>query len=222
MTPLKFDELSRWFQLLAKKQLNAYRKKGGADAQLGDGWLSLLKDAYEDSTKNAIKSFTKTGASTRLDRHKIAAALLMAILRAQPFILPSHASAVPSRYREATALLAIEIGCIVILLFGITEANLTTNPDLAKVYDGSLPDRMFDLPTGNGDGNYISQLVKAINFARQADGPIPDGYALLLSHVYFLLQCLFERNRCQQLKINPLGPSMNLAERMRAIEALPG
>ncbi len=220
MTPPKFDELSECFTELAQKELDKFQKENQAQFSLASDWLIKLQHAYEAQTKSALKSYTKTGPSGKLDRHKVAAALLMATMYAQPFKLQPGESPLTNRCREANVFLAVEIGCLVILLFGITEANLTENSDLGSVYASSDYEALFDLQTGNGDGNYLSQLVKAINVARRGDNPVPEGYALLLSHIYFLLQRSFERIQCERLGIAPNGESMDLHQRMLRIEAL--
>ena len=220
MTPPTFDVLAGFFAKLADEQERKLKALNpGIDFRLGPNWLRSLRMAYEDETKNAIKCYTKSGSSTRLDRHKIAAALVMATLRTIPFGLLKQDDQASHRCREANVFLAIDIGCIVIVLFGIVEARDTANADLGKVY-GDTASQLFAIATGNGDGDYRSQLVKAINFARQAEGPIPDGYALLLAHIFFLLQCAFERRQCLKHAIDPDDDSMNLAARMVRIDAL--
>lgn len=221
MNPPTFEVLAKVFAKLAAEQEQKLKKglHPDIDFRLSPNWLQSLRTAYEDQTKNAIKGYTRAGSSTRLDRHKIAAALVMATLRTVPFGLLKQDDQASHRCREANVFLAIDIGCIIIILFGIVEAKETSNIDLGKIY-GDTSSQLFAIATGNGDGDYRSQLVKSINFARQADGPIPDGYALLLAHIYFLLQCAFERRQCLKHNIDPDSESMNLTTRMMKIDAL--
>lgn len=218
----KFEALSVWFRELADSERNALIKRlpAGTQVDLAPNWLKSLHEAYEDDTKKVIKSQTKGGESARLDRHKVAAALALATLRAQPFFVRGGVSEQTSRTREANVFLGLEVGCIVVLLFGITEANLTENADLSRIYRDVDHTSLMAVPTGNGDGTYLNQLVKAVNFARRDTGPVPNGYSLLLSHIYFLLQCAFERRQCAALDIAPEGDSMNLKVRMDRIDAL--
>jgi hypothetical protein len=220
MTPPTFSFLCRFFEQLANDQLVEY-KKFSSKAALRSGWLKDLHKIYEEQTKPAIKKVTTEGNNALLDRHKVAAAMVMGVLRSQPFVEPSSCDAIPHRYWEATTILAVGVGAVIVLLFGVAEANDTNNADLAAIYGDEVDTDLLGIATGNGDGSYENQLVKAISFARRGGQSVPDGYALLISHIFFLAQGMFERRRCGVLKIDPDGSSMNLRDRMKRIETLP-
>lgn len=213
MTPLKFEELANFICRFGQKIVGRYSK---TECQLSlDGkWADRLRDDYETAIKPDIKNRTRDGSYSRLDRHKVAAALMLSIIKSQPLCAPAD-KAIPHRVREANISFAIEIGCMVVFLFGLTEAKQTKNLALAKIYAEGMGD-FASLPTGNGDGEYIDQLVKAVRDAQDRNGLFFSEF--LVSHIFFLIQLFFEQNRCRKLNIDPAD--IDLKARGEAIDAL--
>lgn len=143
---------------------------------LRDAWASRIEDNYDECRRNirsAMLSQFLPDPSLRIDRHKVAASVAWAILRAIPFTFAGNAIG----GRLATEHLAFYAAIAVVASFGRSEAEKAGNTSLAVLY--AAPFR-FPLST---DGPYTEHTLKMLYQAR------PDGLnPFMMSNLLFVIE----------------------------------
>ncbi|HEX5338661.1 MAG TPA: hypothetical protein VFW53_09505 [Gallionella sp.] len=194
MSPEKFNEIAETIEDFGNAWIqNAADKKDGGSLQWDSMWKNNIRDIYENDIKKEIKLLSDEQEQGFLDRHKIAAAMFIAILRKEPLIA-KWGSKTCLEIRDANLLLAIETGGLILFAFGYTEAQLTNNSALKKIYDSEVGFQ-FPFPC-NGDSSYPAHLANTLRIVNKKSEP------LWMAQLFFLLQRHFEISRAYELSIS--------------------
>jgi hypothetical protein len=209
MTPKKFEEIAENIKDIGDGWISyVTNQKNVGSLEWAKGWQFAIRDSYETTFKPSLKFMSVDDDRGFLDRHKIAAALFLAVIQKQPLI-SKFGEKDCLTVRDANMLLAVEAGGLILFAFGLTEATLTTNPTLKKIYD---PEQGFVFPPPcNGNRTYPEHFANTLRLINQQAQPF------LMSHIFFLLQRHFEAWRALELDIQALD-ELDHEARRKAIE----
>lgn len=207
MTPAKFDEIAENIRDFGDAWIKYVETlKGAGRLTWAPNWVAAIRDSYESKYRPELKLMSCDDDKGFLDRHKIAAALTLSVIRSAPLVA-SFGERDCLTVRDANTLLALDAGAVILFGFGLAEAALTGNDALKRIYD---PAYGFDFPEpGNGNLTYQEHFA---NTLRQTNASIQP---FMMSHLYFLLQRRFEAQRALELKIHPA--EFDPAERREAL-----
>jgi hypothetical protein len=149
-------------------------------------WDARLHKEY-DAIRMDVRKDMALGSEHRIDRHKIAAAVALAILRVQPLEIAKGAPAIPREARYANEILAITAGVRITQDFMFYDYKLTGYADDDKTQRAVA--QFVWPPATDGQESYLCQFVKELRYT-VAKGTC-DPY--LLAHVFFLLEA-YHRN----------------------------
>lgn len=208
MKPAKFDEIAENIEELGNAYIGfAASHQDQGTLRWDQGWRDKLRSSYEQEIKPSLKMLSADDEHGFVDRHKIAAALALAVIRRQPLIA-SFGNQESKLVREANRLLSVDTGALVLFAFGAEESALTNNAGLAQIYDSASG---FEYPApGNGDTDYRLHFCQTLRLVNQTIHP------LLFAHVFFLLQRHFEAWRAAELRID-IG-ALDPVARRKALE----
>lgn len=153
----KFQELE-WTILspLATKLTNLW-----PGLSLKTNWSNRIEEQYEEARRLIRGAMRRDGIpddEIRIDRHKVGAALIWAILRALPFSYDGKT--IGGRF--SNEYLAFHSAIAVVVSFGKTEANKAGNQALAAKYAAT-----FQFPIANHDATYVEHTMKLLYNSRQ-------------------------------------------------------
>lgn len=170
MTDQKFAELLS----LAERIGNAQISKSNFEIDWKTGWKNRLKQHYE-SSKAEAKTHTRN-ADDLLDRHKVAALMMIAIIRSDPFEMLKPA--VTPRNREARFWLAYAMGMVIVRRWILADIKDGIEKTPIEMHQGAI-----HVPsTMNGDGAYDQQTVRGLYQANKANRLDP----FLLANILFM------------------------------------
>lgn len=195
MSPEKFGEIAENISDFGDGWIEYVRTlKDAGTLSWIPNWQAAVRSAYESKFRPDLKLMSCDDDKGFLDRHKIAAALTLAVMYASPL-----KSAFGERdcltVRDANMLLALDTGGVILFGFGLAEANLTGNKALQRIYDSAVG---FDFPApGNGNRTYQEHFANTLRLNNAVIQPF------MMSHLYFLLQRHFEVQRALSLGLHP-------------------
>jgi hypothetical protein len=162
------------------------RKQYSPSADIGwcVHWDTRIRDEY-DGIRMDVRKDMALGDEHRIDRHKIAAAVALAILRVKPLEPAKDAPAIPREARYANEILAITVGVRITQDFMSYDYKLAGDDDKTQhaVAQFVWP------PATDGQESYLRQFVKELRHT--VTKGTCDPY--LLAHVFFLLEA-YHRN----------------------------
>lgn len=170
MTDEKFATLLSFVERLG----NAYVSKSKSEIDWTPGWKDRLKQHYE-SSKAEAKTHTRN-ANDLLDRHKVAALMMIAIIRSDPF--QTLKPAVSPRSSKARFWLAHIMGMQIVRRWILADIKYGTEKTPIEMHLSPL-----HVPsTMNGDGAYDEQTVRGLYQANKASRLDP----FLLANILFM------------------------------------
>jgi hypothetical protein len=168
---------------------DALRERYEAEARIEwlDGWEDTLFVAYSDLRK-IIRGEMRITDESRIDRHKIAAAITYSILQTPPLKITSKVSSnsISWRARYSNVSLALMVSIGIILRFSGYDVH-RREPGHLRHYR----ELGFSWPvTRDTQETYVKQFVKGLLYTAQCnrtdEGKLSNAY--LLANIYFMLE----------------------------------
>lgn len=153
MTELKFAELG----MVVRAFGNAYIRESGGLIDWQNGWELRLQNYYERSKDKLKKEYTQNPSDV-LDRHKVGAVMMNAIIHTEPLTPTGSAKLLPPRLSRINYRMAFLIGILIFRRYAGQDAIDAGDEAALKMHTAP-----FNQPLPiNRDGTYEDQTVRAL------------------------------------------------------------
>jgi hypothetical protein len=192
MKPDDFKYLHDQIYVIGEGLQDRYREK--AKIEWKEDWKTPLEEYYEAARSHIKQDVMKAEDGELMDRHKIAAAITISVMKTAPLTTKDDIRKLPAAVWHINTQLAIAISTDILLDFLSHEQE----PDPEVTGGHSFPSKNDSLewPPAKGGEHYARHFAKELGrmfFDQQENG------IYMLPNVYFLLEAFHREKTGQRL-----------------------